>query len=75
VPASTELAARITAPVLNVVGERSGPGFVRGAETVQSWFPHAERCTLPNATHLLMAEQPDAMAAEIARFFDSHAAD
>ena len=41
-----ELTARVTAPVLNVVGERSEPGFLRGADSVQSWFPHAERFTL-----------------------------
>ena len=69
---TAELAARISAPVLNVVGARSKPGFVHGAETVQSWFPHAERFTLPDATHLLMVEQPDAMAAELNRFLKTH---
>jgi len=67
-----ELAERVKAPVLNVVGERSKPGFVDGAQTVQSWFPHAERFTLPDATHLLMVEQPDAMTAELLRFFEAH---
>jgi pimeloyl-ACP methyl ester carboxylesterase len=67
-----ELAKRVKAPVLNVVGERSKPGFVDGARTVQGWFPHAERFTLPGATHLLMVEQPDAMTAELLRFFEAH---
>ncbi len=67
-----ELAARVSAPVLNVVGERSEPGFIRGADSVQSWFPHAERFTLPGATHFLMVEQPDHMAAELRRFLRAH---
>ena len=69
---TAELAGRIAAPVLNVVGERSEPGFVHGADTVQSWFPDAQRFTLPDATHLLMVEQPDAMAAALAHFFETH---
>jgi pimeloyl-ACP methyl ester carboxylesterase len=67
-----ELAAGITAPVLNVVGERTEPGFVHGAEAVQSWLPNAERFVLPDASHLLMVEQPDAMATELVRFFEAH---
>jgi pimeloyl-ACP methyl ester carboxylesterase len=67
-----ELTASVTAPVLNVVGERSEPGFIRGADSVQSSFPHAERFTLPDATHFLMVEQPDAMAAELLRFLRAH---
>ena len=67
-----ELAERVKAPVLNVVGERSKPGFVEGAQAVQTWFPRAERFTLPDATHLLMVEQPDAMTAELLRFFEAH---
>jgi pimeloyl-ACP methyl ester carboxylesterase len=72
---TAELAARINTPVLNVVGACTKPGFVSGADTVQSWFPHAERFTLPQATHLLMVEQPDAMATELDRFFNSHTTD
>jgi pimeloyl-ACP methyl ester carboxylesterase len=67
-----ELTASVTASVLNVVGERSEPGFIRGADSVQSWFPHAERFTLPDATHFLMVEQPDRMAAELRRFLRAH---
>jgi len=67
-----EVAARVTARVLNVVGERSEPGFIRGADSVQSCFPHAERFTLPDATHFLMVEQPDDMAAELRRFLRAH---
>ena len=67
-----ELGERVKAPVLNVVGERSRPGFVEGARAVQMWFSSAERFTLPDATHLLMVEQPDAMTAELLRFFEAH---
>jgi pimeloyl-ACP methyl ester carboxylesterase len=32
-------AARVTQPVLNVLGARSVPRFVQGSELIQSWFP------------------------------------
>ena len=68
-----DMAAGISAPVLNVVGERTEPGFVQGADAVQSWFPHAQRFTLLDATHFLMVEQPEAMAAELRRFLSANA--
>ena len=52
-------AKRITQPVLNVRGADSVPRFVQGSELVQSWFPHAERLTVPDAGHLLMVAEPD----------------
>jgi len=68
----TELGARISAPVLNVVGERTAPGFFTGADVVQTWLPGAQRYTLPDASHLLMVEQPDAMAAALKSFFETY---
>ena len=35
----------------------------------------ADRFTLPDATHLLMVEQPDAMAAALTHFFETHPID
>jgi pimeloyl-ACP methyl ester carboxylesterase len=55
-------AARITQPVLNVLGADSAPRFVEGAALVQSWFPSAERLTVPAAGHLLMVQNPTALA-------------
>ena len=65
-------AARVSQPVLNVLGARSAPRFVEGSELVQSWFPHAERYSVPDAGHLLMVENPDAVAAGLKDFFSRH---
>jgi pimeloyl-ACP methyl ester carboxylesterase len=55
-------AHRVRQPVLNVIGADSAPRFVEGSELVQSWFPDAERVTIPAAGHLLMIQNPDAVA-------------
>jgi len=65
-------AASVTKPVLNVLGARSEPRFVEGAEIVQRWFPNAERFTLPAAGHLLMVENPGALADALIAFFARH---
>ena len=62
-------AARIGCPVLNLLGAESSPRFARGAEIVQSWFPGARRVVLPDVTHLLMAQAPDAVAHELEQFW------
>jgi pimeloyl-ACP methyl ester carboxylesterase len=67
-----EQAARVVQPVLNVIGERTAPRFVEGQQVVQTWFPHAERCTLRGASHLLMVQEPQAMADTLAAFFGRH---
>ena len=51
-------AERVTQPVLNVGGADSVPRFVQASELVQSWFPEAERLTVPGAGHLLMVAEP-----------------
>ncbi|HET9602545.1 MAG TPA: alpha/beta hydrolase [Acidimicrobiales bacterium] len=65
-------AERITQPVLNVVGAESAERFVEGSELVQSWFPRAERLSVPGAGHLLMVQNPTAMARGLADFFSRH---
>jgi pimeloyl-ACP methyl ester carboxylesterase len=65
-------AARVDQPVLNVLGANSAPRFVEGSALVQSWFPHAERYSVPDAGHLLMVENPDAVAAGLKDFFSRH---
>ncbi|HEY7072970.1 MAG TPA: alpha/beta hydrolase [Acidimicrobiales bacterium] len=64
-------AREVTQPVLNVQGERSATRFAEGADLVQTWFPHAERFVLPGAGHLLMVQNPTALAQRLARFFSS----
>jgi pimeloyl-ACP methyl ester carboxylesterase len=68
-------AARITAPVLNVVGTESVPRFREGGELVQSWFPQAERLTVPRAGHLLMVQNPAAVAEGLRAFHSRHPLD
>jgi pimeloyl-ACP methyl ester carboxylesterase len=68
-------AARITAPVLNVVGAESVPRFKEGGELVQSWFPQAERLTVPRAGHLLMVQNPAAVAQGLSEFLTRHPLD
>jgi pimeloyl-ACP methyl ester carboxylesterase len=65
-------AERVTQPVLNVVGADSVARFIDGAALVQSWFPHAERLTVPAAGHLLMVQNPTAVADGLKQFLARH---
>jgi pimeloyl-ACP methyl ester carboxylesterase len=67
-------ARRVTCPVLNVRGTTTEPRFAQGAALVQSWFPDAERLEVPDAGHLLMVQNPDALARGLAAFFTRHPA-
>ena len=70
-----EDADRVTQPVLNVLGTESAPRFVDGAQLVQSWFPHAERLSVPDAGHLLMVQNPTALAHGLTNFVTRHRID
>jgi pimeloyl-ACP methyl ester carboxylesterase len=65
-------AARITQPILNVLGSESVQRFVDGAELVQSWFLHAERLTVADAGHLLMVQNPTPLAQGLHDFITRH---
>jgi pimeloyl-ACP methyl ester carboxylesterase len=65
-------AARVDVPVLNALGADSVQRFVEASELVQSWFPQAERLLVPGAGHLLMVQNPTAVAEGLAAFFASH---
>ena len=65
---------RITQPILDVVGADSPPRFAERSEVLRSWLPQAEHFALPHAGHLLMVENPTAMAQELSRFFSRHPA-
>jgi pimeloyl-ACP methyl ester carboxylesterase len=65
-------AERVTQPVLNVLGSDSVPRFVEGSELVQSWFPQAERLSVPEAGHLLMVQNPTALSKGLKDFFSRH---
>jgi pimeloyl-ACP methyl ester carboxylesterase len=67
-----EEAASITQPVLDVLGAYSVSRFVEGSALTRSWFPHADHFVLPAAGHLLMAQNPMALAAELREYFTRH---
>ena len=65
-------AQRITQPVLNLLGADSEPRFVEGSELMQSWFPDAERLSVPDAGHLLMVQNATAVAQGLEDFIARH---
>jgi pimeloyl-ACP methyl ester carboxylesterase len=64
-------AEHVTRPVLNVLGAESVPRFAEGSELIQSWFPRADRLSVPDAGHLLMVQNPTGLAQGLNRFFAS----
>jgi pimeloyl-ACP methyl ester carboxylesterase len=62
-------AERVTQPVLNVLGAQSVPRFVEGSNLIQSWFPRAQRLSVPDAGHLLMVQNPTGLAQGLRDFF------
>jgi pimeloyl-ACP methyl ester carboxylesterase len=70
-----EQAARVTQPVLAVIGEKnreSSPVWNERQEILLTWLPKAEPFVLPGATHLLHLENPRGMAEALAAFFARH---
>ena len=65
-------AHRITQPMFDVVGADSPPRIAERSEVIRSWFPQAEHFSLPHAGHLLMVENPTAMAQALSNFFARH---
>jgi pimeloyl-ACP methyl ester carboxylesterase len=65
-------AQRVPQPVLNVRGAESLPRFVEVSDLVQSWFPRAEQLLVPDTGHLLMVENPQAVAEGLATFVARH---
>jgi pimeloyl-ACP methyl ester carboxylesterase len=60
---------RADLPVLTIRGTESAPRSVEAAEIVRSWFPNSEISVLDGASHLLVAEQPAAIAKRLAEFW------
>ena len=65
-------AERVTQPVLNVLAANTVSRFVEGAELIQSWFSQAERVSIPDAGHLMLVQNPQAVAQALADFFTRH---
>ena len=68
-----EDARRITQPVLAVLGEHTAPTFPERRQLLLAWLPNGEAYDLPDATHLLHAQNPRVMAEGLAGFFARHA--
>ena len=45
---------------------------LEGSALVQTWFPHAERLTVPDAGHLLMLQNPTALAQGLTDYLARH---
>ncbi len=69
---ATEAVSTIKQPVLVVVGANSFLFMQEVFSSLQEWFPQAETFVLPNASHMLMIENPSDMAIELKRFFANH---
>jgi 3-oxoadipate enol-lactonase len=69
---AAEDAARVTQPVLAVLGERTAPTFPERLELLSSWLPRVESFQLPGATHLLHIQESRAMAEALSEFFRRH---
>jgi pimeloyl-ACP methyl ester carboxylesterase len=67
-----EDAARITQPVLNVVGAKTTPSFREVHEAVWTWLPHAENVEVPNAPHCMLQMNPKGTAENLVSFFSRY---
>jgi pimeloyl-ACP methyl ester carboxylesterase len=67
-----EDAARITQPVLNMVGANTRGYFREVHETIRTWLPHAENLEVPDATHAALQTNPKGSAERLAAFFSRH---
>ncbi len=65
-------AARISSPVLSVVGTGTERLFAEGQQLLQSWFPNIEDCIIEGAAHLLHMQRPQSVAVGIAEFLSRH---
>ncbi len=65
-------AARIKQPVLNLVGVGTRPYFREVYETVRTWLPQAENFELPDANHAMLQMNPKGAAERLAGFLARH---
>lgn len=68
-----EQAARVSHPVLSVVGVETQPLWVDVAGRLRSWFGQVEECRIEGAGHLLHIQRSAPVAACLAAFVDRHA--
>ena len=66
----TETVAAIRCPVLLLGGDRSPPLFARLLDYLQELLPEAERATIPDASHIVHEDNPDAFHRAVESFLD-----
>jgi pimeloyl-ACP methyl ester carboxylesterase len=69
---TADLAKKVRAPVLAVIGGESAPLFREGHELLKLRMPQSEPLTIPATAHLLQVENPGAIAEALSRFFAKH---
>jgi pimeloyl-ACP methyl ester carboxylesterase len=62
-------ARRVTAPVLVVQGQDTEPTFPPRTRLLVSWLPNAELLELPDVTHLLHVQRPQAVVDALVSFY------
>lgn len=67
-----EQAARISQPVLSVLGTDTEPLWIEVAERLRAWLPQVEDCTIEGVGHLLHMQRPEPVARCMAAFFGLH---
>lgn len=65
-------AARVSQPVLSIVGSDTEPLWIDIAARLRSWLPNVEECIIPGAGHLLHIQRSEPVAACLAAFFARH---
>jgi pimeloyl-ACP methyl ester carboxylesterase len=68
-----EQAARVSQPVLSVVGGETEPLWIEVAGCLRSWFGQVEECTIQGAGHLLHIQRSAPVATCLAAFLGRHA--
>lgn len=63
---------RIKAPSLLITGERSAPALHRIVDKLEELLPNAERVHIPNASHLMFEDNPDAFNRAVLSFLQRH---
>ncbi|TDW77863.1 alpha/beta fold hydrolase [Kribbella pratensis] len=63
-------AAALRAPVLSVRGMNSGQFFAEGRQLLHRHFPDCADADIPDASHLLFLQQPEAIATAVVSFID-----
>ena len=60
---------RVALPVLHLHGGASSPRFAEGRRILEEYFPTADQHVLPDANHLLPAQQPAVIAELLEKFW------